>query len=54
MDKKKQFAIAAVTTGRVFPKIWETYDEAEQYRMRRQNPENWKVVCREITYGEWK
>ena len=59
MDKKFvgktiEYSIAAVTTNNVFPKVFTTKIEAENFRMKRPNPSHWKVVSREITYGEWK
>lgn len=49
-----EHAIAAITTGKVFPKVFETEKEAEQFKERRPDPSHWKVVSREVTYGEWK
>lgn len=54
MDKKIEYAIAAVTTDKVYPKVFTTETEAEQFRERRPDPSHWKVVSREVTYSEWK
>jgi hypothetical protein len=52
--KVTEYAIAAVTTNKVFPKVFITEEEAEQFKERRLDPSHWKVVSREVTYGEWK
>lgn len=59
MDKefvgtKTEYAIAAVTTNKIFPKVFLTEEEAEQFKERRPDPSHWKVVSRDVTYGEWK
>jgi len=54
MERKTEFAIAAVATNKVFPKQFATHEEAEAYRLKRPDPTHWKVVSREITYGDWK
>lgn len=54
VGKVTEYAIAAVTTDKVFPVIFTTEADAERFRKRRNDPSHWKVVSREITYGEWK
>lgn len=49
-----QHAIAAVTTGKVFPVVFVTEEEAKQFKDKRPDPTHWKLVSREVTYGEWK
>ena len=53
VGKVTEYAIAAVTTDKVFPKVFITEDEAEQFKERRPDPSHWKLVSREVTYGEW-
>lgn len=48
-----EYAMAS-TTGCVFPKVFKTKDEAENYIAKRPDPSHWKVVSREVTYSEWK
>lgn len=54
MEYKIEFAIAAIGSGKAFPRVFETEDEAEQFRLKRSEPSKWKVVMREVTYSEWK
>lgn len=54
MEKKTEYGIAVVSNGKVLPVKFETQTEAEIYRSRRVDPTHWKVVSREVTYGEWK
>lgn len=54
METKVEYGIASVSTGKVVPVKFETQTEAEIYRSRRVDPAHWKVVSREVTYGEWK
>lgn len=49
-----EYAIAAVTTDKVFPKVFITEKEANDFREGRPDPSHWKLVSREVTYGEWK
>lgn len=54
MKEKIEYAIMAVTTGKVFPKTFDTPKEAQQFRDKRPDPSHWKVVHRTITYSDWK
>lgn len=54
MQKIIEYGLMAINTGKVFPKIFNTKDDAEKYRLRSVDPEHWKVVSREVMYGEWK
>ena len=54
MEKKIEYAIAAVTTDKVFPKVFITEEEADKFKSYRPDPSHWKVVSREVTYSEWK
>ena len=49
-----EYAIAAVTTDKVVPMFFMTEEEAERFKERRPDPSHWKLVSREVTYGEWK
>lgn len=40
MEKNREFAIAAKSTGKVIPKTFKTESEAEQYRQRSTNPDH--------------
>lgn len=53
-EKKIEFAIATIGKNKVVPKIFQSEEEAEKYRLQRHNPSNWKVVKREVIYGEWQ
>ena len=54
MEKKIEYAIALVINDKVVPKVFTTEEEAELFRERRPDPSHWKVVRREVTYGEWQ
>lgn len=54
MEKKTEYAIAAIVNGKVFPKVFMLEEEAEKYKSYRPDPNCWKVVKREVTYGEWQ
>lgn len=54
MNKNIEFAMVSIVTGKVFSKIFKTENDAKEYISKRHNPENWKVVCREVIYGEWE
>ena len=49
-----QYAIAAVSTGKIFPRIFKTETEAEEYISHRTDPNKWRVVCRDVVCGEWR
>ena len=51
--KVTEYAVAAISTGKVFPKIFRTKEGAEGFRAMRSDPSHWKLVSREVTYGEW-
>lgn len=53
-ERKIEFAIATIGTTKVVPKIFQLETEAEKFRLQRHNPSNWKVVKREVIYGEWQ
>lgn len=50
--KRMEFAIAVVTTGKVFPKIFKSKEDAEQFRLERADPDHWKIVSRTIVIDE--
>lgn len=52
--KEIQYSLASVRTSNVLPAKFQSETEANDYRERRPNPNQWKVVKREITYGEWE
>lgn len=54
MKKIIEYGIASSPTGKVFSKTFKFRREAEEFRMKRSNPEHWEIVCREIEYGDWK
>lgn len=49
-----EYAIAAITTDKVFPKIFEREEDAENFKQARPEPDHWKVVKRTVNYSEWK
>lgn len=51
--KRMEFAIAAVTTGKIFPKIFKNKKDAERFRLERADPDHWKVVSRAIWETDW-
>ena len=53
-EKKIEYAIAVVTNGKVFPKVFITKEEAEKYKSHRPDPASWKIVSREVIYGDWQ
>lgn len=54
MEKKMEYAIAAIINGKVFPKVFLSEEEANLFKAARPDPTHWKIVSREIIYGEWK
>lgn len=54
MEKKIEFAVAAITTNKVFPKVFSTKEEAETNRLKHADPSHWKIVKREVIYGKWE
>lgn len=52
--KKLEYALMAVTTKKVFPRVYSTKEEAEKNRMKHAEPDHWEIVAREVTYGNWK
>lgn len=54
MEKKIEYAIAAVVNGKVFPKVFMSEEEAKLFRKVRPDPSHWKIVRREVVYGEWE
>ena len=54
MEKKIEYAIAAVVNGKVFPRVFMSEEEAKLFIEIRQDPSHWKIVRREVVYGEWK
>lgn len=54
METYREFAIASQKTNKVFPKTFKTELEAEKYMRENTNPENWKVVWREVTCSDWR
>ncbi len=53
MENKIEYGIKAIETTKVFPKIFNTKEEAEIFRLKRPNPMRWKIVCRKVTYSNW-
>lgn len=53
MDNKTEYGIKALKTTKVFPKIFNSREEAETFRLKRPNPERWKIVSRKVTYSKW-
>lgn len=49
-----EYAIAAVTTGKVVPTVFMTEEEAERFKQWRPDPSHWKLVSREVVYSEWE
>lgn len=54
MKKIIEYGIASATTGKVFSKTFKTRYDAEEFRINREDPEHWNIVCREIKYGDWE
>lgn len=54
VEKRYQYAIAGVTTGHVFPKTFDSEQEAVDYKKKRPEPDHWKIVKREVTYTNWE
>lgn len=54
MEKKIEYAIATVVNGRIFPKVFMSEEEAEKYKSYRPDQSHWKIVRREVVYGEWE
>lgn len=52
--KKIEYGVRAVTTKKVFPKVFDTKKEAEKNRQKHADPNHWEVVKREVVYGEWE
>lgn len=50
----RQYAIKVVSSVKVFPKYFDTLEEAEGYRKQRSDPDHWEVVSRTVTYGNWE
>lgn len=53
-ERKIEYALASVSTGKVFPQVFMTGEEAEKIKSYRPDPNHWKVVTREVSYSEWK
>lgn len=54
MEKKTEFALALKSTGKVLPKVFKTETAAEEFCKRSICPDSWKIVQREVVYGDWK
>lgn len=54
MIEKTEYAVRAVTTKKVFPKVFKTKDDAEKNRQKHADPEHWEIVKRNVLYGEWE
>ena len=54
MKKKIEYAIASITTNKIVPKIFTTKEGAEMFKSYRPNSDHWKIVSREVIYGDWK
>lgn len=50
----RQYAIKVKKSLKVFPKYFDTLEEAEEYRAQRSDPDHWEVVSRTVTYGDWE
>lgn len=53
MEKKIEYTIATVKNTKVFPEVFMSEEEAELFRKERSVPSHWKIVKREVVYGEW-
>lgn len=51
---KTEYAVAAVTTGKIFPAVFTSEEKAKQFKEERGNPSNWKIVSRKVIYNEWE
>ena len=49
-----EFAIAAVSTGKIFPRIFSNEKDAENFRRERADPNNWKIVSRTLWQSDWE
>ena len=54
MEKKVEYAIAAAVNGKVFPKVFMSEEEVKLFIKIRPDPSHWKIVRREVVYGEWE
>lgn len=54
MAKRIEYAIASVTTNKIVPRVFATKEEAKKFKDLRPDPTHWKLVSREVTYGDWK
>ena len=54
MKKVIEYGIASVTTGKVLSKTFKSRHEVEEFCANRSNPDHWKILYREIEYGDWK
>lgn len=50
----RQYAIKLKRSIKVYPKYFDTPEEVEEYRKQRSNQDDWEVVSRTVTYGEWE
>lgn len=50
----KQYAVMMLNAVRPYPKYFDTFEEAEAYRLQRSNPDAWVVVSRAVTYSAWE
>lgn len=54
MKKTRDYALMSATTNNVFPQRFNSAEEAEKRRLETPDPSHWKIVSREISYGEWE
>lgn len=50
----EEYSLAAVTTDFVIPTIYYSKEECEKERLKRAEPDHWKVVSRSVVYSAWK
>ena len=48
-----KYSLATVSGNKRLPKTFDSFDEAEAYRLKRLDPSHWKVICAEIIIGDW-
>lgn len=51
---KQEFALQVVSTKAIFFKIFNTFEEAFEFKMNRPNPDNWNIVCRTVNFSNWE
>ena len=54
MERRTEYAIAGVTTKKVFPRRFRSKEEAEKFISERPDPSHWIVMKRTVIYEEWE